>query len=262
MNRLLSSTLIFSLFGSPFAVAAEGDAHEVEEFVVTGSKRSKVQGKEHQNLAERMSIFGLGNSRLAESFFYNPGNFANVLSATTPTGSSSGRLVYSCQGGEPDTVRSEGSRIGRFGLGVGRFGLKLLGGTAGAIGSFSLLFSFSEWCDDNSPEDCGEYTWVEEVAITVIANGFYSTGIATGVSVWDRQDRFIHTLAGSLIGLGGGIALDAASDGNLLFSLCIPIITATAASEWSRGQPESRRYSLGLRPAPRGGLSVVAALQF
>ena len=261
MNRLLFSTLIFSLFGSPFAVAAEVDAHEVEEIVVIGSKQSKLQGNEHQNLAERMSIFGLGNSHLAESFFYNPGNLANVLSATTPTGRSSGRLVYSDQGDASDTVRSEGSRVGRIGL-------KLLGGTAGstvgAIGAVYLLFLTGVWefCDDNSPEDCGEVTWEEEVAAGVGAIGLYSTGIATGVSVWDRRDRFIYTLAGSLIGLGGGIALVNVTGRFGSSLLVLPVIAATAASEWSRYRPESRRYSIGLRPEPRGGLSVVAALRF
>lgn len=259
MNRLLFSTLIFSLFGSPFAVTAEGDAHEVEEIVVTGSKRSKVQENEHQNLAERMSIFGLGNGHLAESFFYSLGNFASVLfKATTPRGSS-GRLVHSYQGDSPDTVRSEGSRVGRIGL-------KLLGGsvggTVGAIGALVVGLSIYELCDDNSPEDCGEVTWEGEVAAGVGAVGLYSTGIATGVSVWDRRDRFIYTLAGSLIGLGGGIALVNATGRFGSSLLVLPVITATAASEWSRNLPESRRYSLGLRPEPRGGLSVVAALRF
>lgn len=232
MNRLLFSALIFSLFGSPFAAAAEVDAHEVEEIVVTGSKRSKVQGNAHQNLA-------------------------SVLFKAPPRGSS-GRLVHSCQGDSPDTVRSEGSRVGRIGL-------KLLGGsvggTVGAIGALVVGLSIYELCDDNSPEDCGEVTWEEEVAAGVGAIGLYSTGIATGVSVWDRRDRFIYTLAGSLIGLGGGIVLDTAT-GTFGFSLLVPVFTATAASEWSRSRSESRRYSLGLRPEPRGGLSVVAAVRF
>lgn len=77
MNRLLFSALIFFLFGSPFAAAAEVDAHEVEGIVVTGSKRSKVQGNTHQNLAERMDASGLGNGHLAKSFSYSLGNFAN-----------------------------------------------------------------------------------------------------------------------------------------------------------------------------------------
>lgn len=247
MNRLLFSVLIFSLFGSSFA-AVEVDAYEVEEI--------KVLGNAPQKTAER-SVSGLGSVHLS----YRLGNSDSVLSATTLTGKSSGRLVYSYQGDEPDTVRSEGSRVGWIGL-------KLLGGTAGGLGGgigavyFLLITGVWEFCDDNSPEDCGEVTWEEEAAAGVGAVGLYSTGIATGVSVWDRRDRFIYTLAGSLIGLGGGIALVDATGRFGASLLVLPVIAATAASEWSRDRPESRQYSLGLRPDPRGGLSVVAALRF
>ena len=256
MNRLLFSTLIFSLFGSPFAVVAEVDAYEVEKIVVT----DKVQGNAPQNIAERGDVSDLRNGHLAESFFYSP-SFASILFKATPTRISSGRLMYASQGDEPDTVRSEGARVGWIGL-------KLLGGTVGGtvgvIGAAYFLFATGavEWCDDNSPEDCGEYTWEEELAGGVAVIGLYSTGMATGVSVWDRRDRFIYTLAGSLIGLGGGIALVNATSRFESSLLILPVITATAASEWSRYLPESRRYSLGLRPEPRGGLSVVAALRF
>ena len=257
MNRLLFSALIFSLFGSPFAAAAEVDAHEVEEIVVTG----KVQGNAPQKTTERMNVSGLGNGHLAESFSYSSGNFASVLFKATPSGRSSGRLMYAYQNDNPNTTRKLAAGL-RTGL---RIGLKLLGGTVGGIGAITLAIyaSSGEWCDDNSPEDCGESksTWEENVASAV----YYSVGIAIGVSVWDRRDRPVHTLAGSLLGFGAGIAIARAWDDlgpPLLLPLLLPVITATAASEWSRNRPESRRYSLGLRPEPRGGLSVVAALRF
>ena len=254
MNRMIFSTLLLCFYGPSFA--AEVDDYEVEKIVVTG----KVWGNAPQNIAERVDGSGLRNGHLAESFSYSP-NFASVLFKATPTRRSSGRLMYASQGDEPDTVRSEGARVGWIGL-------KLLGGavggTVGAIGAvyFLLITGVYGFCDDNSPEDCGEVTWEEEVAAGVGAIGLYSTGIATGVSVWDRRDRFIYTLAGSLIGLGGGIALVNATGRFGSSLLVLPVIAATAASEWSRYRPESRRYSLGLRPEPRGGLSVVAALRF
>ena len=252
MNRMIFSTLLLCFYGPSFA--AEVDDYEVEKIVVTG----KVWGNAPQNIAERVDGSGLRNGHLAESFSYSP-NFASVLFKATPTRRSSGRLMYTSQGDRPDTVRSEGSRVGRIGL-------KLLGGsvggTVGAIGALVVGLSIYELCDDNSPEDCGEVTWEEEVAAGVGAIGLYSTGIATGVSVWDRRDRFIYTLAGSLIGLGGGIALVNAPGRFGSSLLVLPVIAATAVSEWSRYRSESRRYSLGLRPEPRGGLSVVAALRF
>ena len=239
MNRLLFSALFLYIYGSSFA--AEVDVREVEEIFPIGSELSEVLG----NASQKAS--------------YSP-NFASVLFKATSTRGLSGRLVYASQGDEPDTVRSEGSRVGWIGL-------KLLsgtvGGTMGAIGAVYFLFITGVWefCDDNSSEDCGEYTWEEELAEGVALVGLYSTGIATGVSAWDRRDRFIYTLAGSLIGLGGGLALvnETGRFGSSL--IVLPVIAATAASEWSRDRSESRRYSLGLRPAPRG-LSVVAALRF
>ena len=134
---------------------------------------------------------------------------------------------------------------------AGPIALKLLGGTVMGIGAFAFVFYTSfELCELG--QDCGG------APITLLA---VPVGISAGVSVWDQRDRFIYTLAGSLVGFGVGIALDIASDGGA-YSLWLPVITATAASEWSRYRPESRRYSLGLRPEPRGGLSGVAALRF
>ena len=242
MNRLLFSTLLLYLYGPSFA--AEVDVHEVEEIVAVGSKRSKVPGNAPQKTAERMNASGLRNSYLSESFSYSPGDFASVLFKATPTGRSSGRLMYAYQGDNPDTTLPRESKAGPIAL-------KLLGGTVMGIGAFAFVFSTSfELCDHG--QDC------DEVPVALLS---VPVGISAGVSVWDQHDRFIYTLAGSLVGFGVGIALDIASDGGA-YSLWLPVITATAASEWSRYRPESRRYSLGLKPEPRGGLSVVAALRF
>ena len=141
MNRLFFSVLIFFLFGSSFA-AAEVDVHEVEEIVAIGSKRSEVLGNAPQKTAERMNASGLGNGHLAESFSYSPGNFASVLFKATPTGRSSGRLMYAYQGDNPNTSRSRESKIGRIAL-------KLLSGTVGGIGAVTLYSnpkSFKRYC--------------------------------------------------------------------------------------------------------------------
>ena len=244
MHRLLFSALIFSLFGSPFAAAAEVEAHEVEGIVVTGSKRSKEQGNAYQKITDKMNASGFGDGRLAEDFSYIPSDFASVLFKAAPTGRSSGKLIYAYQGDKPDTTLPGESKAGPIAL-------KLLGGTVMGIGAFAFVFSTSfELCDHG--QDCGE------VPVSLLS---VPVGISAGVSVWDQHDRFIYTLAGSLVGFGIGIALDIASDGGA-YSLWLPVITATAASEWSRYRPESRQYSLGLRSEPRGGLSVVAALRF
>ena len=92
-------------------------------------------------------------------------------------------------------------------------------------------------------------------------------GAVIGVSLVDRQDNFRitlgHSLAGSVIGLLGGIGLTAASKGTLWPSLFVgPVAMATAWSERSRKPPESRRVSIGLVSDPQGHLSAVATLRF
>ena len=107
---------------------------------------------------------------------------------------------------------------------------------------------------------------------TLIANikGFCIGGMfgaVIGVSLVDRQDNFRitlgHSLAGSVVGLLGGIGLTAASKGTLWPSLFVgPAAMATAWSERWRKPPESRRVSVGLVPNPKGGLSAIATLRF
>lgn len=226
MNRLLFASLFLSLAGTSFA-ANEVNVHAV----AIGSNRP----------TEGMSASVFGN-----------GHFANVRSATTPIGGLSGRLVYSRQGDDLDTTKA--SRVAR----VTR---KLLyGAGTGIVAVFIVLSGNFEWCDDNSPEDCGEFIWDEEREFLFIPL-LIPMNIAMGVSASDQQDQFIYPLAASLLGFGMGIAYGAATD-EWLPSLWLPILTATAASEWSRDRADSRRYSLGLRPEPGGRLSVVAALRF
>ena len=150
----------------------------------------------------------------------------------------------------------------------GRIALKLLGGTVAGIGTATAIFfvSLSNWCgEDWCSEDQYEDNWADRLEEGFVVS-LIPMGIAVGVSAFDQHDRPIYPLAASLLGFGVGFALDVASaemSGSILgATLWLPVIAATVASERSRERPESRRYSLGLRPESGGRLSVVATLQF
>ena len=186
-------------------------------------------------------------------------SIALVLSFVTPT------LAVD------DAAEAPADSSGKPGLtSQNRIALKLLGGTIGGIVSgtavilivvYTADWCSEDWCADDSYED----RWSDRLGGAMLAS-FFPIGIAVGVTAFDRHDRQIYPLAASLLGFGAGYALDAASVGMggpiLGAKLWVPVIAATVASEWSRDQPKSRRYSIGLRPQPGGGLSAVAALRF
>lgn len=99
-------------------------------------------------------------------------------------------------------------------------------------------------------------------------------GTAVGVSGVDPQDNFLITLGGSaLLGWGVPVAIAFISGGEnliILSGLLGPIVGATIASErWRKPlaakphlKSEARRFSVGLVPDPKGGLSAVATLRF
>lgn len=141
----------------------------------------------------------------------------------------------------------------------GRIALKLLGGTAAGLGTATAIFfiSLSNWCgEDWCSEDRYEDHWADRLEEGFIAS-LIPISIAVGVSAFDQNDRPIYPLAASLLGFGIGVALE-----NWGIAMFLPVVAATAASEWSRNRADSRRYSLGLRPEPGGGLSMVATLRF
>ena len=150
----------------------------------------------------------------------------------------------------------------------GRVALKLLGGTAAGIGTTTaiILVAFSNWCsEDWCSEDRYEDNWADKLETGFVLS-LIPMGISVGVSICDQHDRPIYPLVASLLGFGVGYALDVASlemSGSISgATLWLPVIAATVASERSRERPESRRYSIGLRSEPGGGLSAVAALRF
>ena len=184
---------------------------------------------------EKWNASILGDGRFLGNFSYSQANKA--LAATTSAASSGKR--------EPN----------------GRIALKLLGGTVAGIGSgiatLYLWMTYDGCGEDWCSEDQDEYS-LEEGLIMLL----FPAGIAVGVSAFDRDDRFIYPLAASVLGFGIGVALEATVGSSLGAFAWLPLIAATVASEWSRERPESRRYSIGLRPEPGGGLSAVAALRF
>ena len=95
----------------------------------------------------------------------------------------------------------------------------------------------------------------------------YPLGVAAGVDRVDRYDRFIHSLAGSVVGFAVGAKLT--SPHNYLedsrwetwpLYVC-PLVGATIASELGRDSNESRRFSIHVVPRP-GALSAVAKVRF
>ena len=99
----------------------------------------------------------------------------------------------------------------------------------------------------------------------------YPIGAAIGVSWVDPCDRFILSLAGSLVGCAASLYIPrkrvyqfrAYGQWDVIWNWFVgPLVGATIASELLREPLESRRLSVGLGPSPRGHLSAVAKLRF
>jgi len=95
-----------------------------------------------------------------------------------------------------------------------------------------------------------------------------TVGFPIGVSLVDPYDSFVATLMGSVMPVGGGLALVGAGRGSWLsviggvVALCGPFIGSLSASEKSRQPPQARRVSFALSPTLNGGLSAVTTLRF
>ena len=146
----------------------------------------------------------------------------------------------------PDTLSGKTQRRDAKGTGK-RIAFKLVSGTLSGIGvSFGGLFLSS---------GVGVRGWAPITWSVLIG---YPVGSAIGVSLVDPHDRFIHSLIGSLLGVG--IAASASSS-DINF-LVFPPICATLASEMFRKPPKARRFSIGLVPNSNGDLSAVTTLRF
>ncbi len=105
MKHLLVSALSLLLVGVPVVAddeADEGDVYEMQEMIITGSKRPQTPGNVTQKIsiitADEMGSLVLGNGNLAEVLSYTPGNFANVLSRNDANWGSSGGLAHTYKG--------------------------------------------------------------------------------------------------------------------------------------------------------------------
>lgn len=95
----------------------------------------------------------------------------------------------------------------------------------------------------------------------------YPMGVAAGVSRVDPHDRFIHSLAGSGVGLLANFYIPipyqfSAFDWDVIWNWFVcPLVGATVASELGRHPDESRRSSIDVVPSP-GALSAAARWRF
>ena len=136
-------------------------------------------------------------------------------------------------------------------------------GIDGYYGKCRGLFPTNEQHDSEDGKLC------IDVGAFIGASTGWVLGVPIGVSMLEPNDRFIHTLEGSLGGFVTCGLFTMVSGGALWPSMIVaPVIFATLASEWSRHAKlsrkplEPRRFSVGLSPDRRGGLLTVAALRF
>ena len=110
---------------------------------------------------------------------------------------------------------------------------------------------------------CG---WGKVGVFMIGASAGYIIGCPLGMSAVDPDDRFLNTLAGSLLGAGVGVLIGSVTSRNVgaSFIFASPIgatIGLIIMSE--RSNPlRSRRFSIGLAPDRNGNLSVTATAQF
>ena len=110
---------------------------------------------------------------------------------------------------------------------------------------------------------CG---WGKIAVFLTGASAGYIIGCPLGMSIVDPDDRFLNTLAGSLLGAGAGVLIGSVTSRNVgaAFIVVSPFgatIGSIIMSE--RSNPfRSRRFSIGLAPDRNGNVSAIATLRF
>ena len=172
----------------------------------------------------------------------------------------------------PDTIFVKtDDRGGTAGRVVRKLLWGVVGGNVGVLPGALIGAFIDDGCDNSSSYEGGDGVCIELGLLIGMGTGWI-LGIPIGVNMEEPNDRFIHTLGGSLGGLVTGVLLTIV-DGTLSPSMIVaPIVGATLASEWSRNAELSRnplesrgkghRFSIGLVPDPRGNLAAVATLRF
>ncbi len=150
-------------------------------------------------------------------------------------------------------------RQGQNSTGGGRIAKKLAGSVLGGF-----LFGMAGGMAGMLIGDCTEDE--EEIGCEVeifFLGGWYGylVGVPVGMNRMDPHDRFIYSLAGSLIGGAASLALTDSKEEFWTLIIC-PFVGTTIMSEFFRKSLENRRVSIGLLPGPKGRVSAVATLRF
>ncbi len=135
---------------------------------------------------------------------------------------------------------------------------KLVGGVLGGG-----LFSFLGGTVGMNVGDCTEDDSFCELEKFLISGWFaYVVGLPVIMNKMDLHDRFIYSLAGSLMGGAAGFALFYTKEEFWPSMIICPLVGTTIMSELFRKLPENRRVSIGLLPGPKGRVSAIATLRF
>ena len=155
----------------------------------------------------------------------------------------------------------------------GRIAVKLVSGAllgvGGALGGgFSLYSLEKSGCSDSDTDESPFADCSGRLGAAIGASIGFGVGVPVGVTIWDPHDDPSDVLTGTILGLvAAGVLgkLLGIEENDVMYSISFLVVTpvfATLMSEWSRKPPESRRFSVGLRPDPKGRLSAVATLRF
>ncbi len=159
-------------------------------------------------------------------------------------------------------------------LGAGAAGASLLFWVGGMIGT--RIDEYYGHCRGWFPineQHASQEDSCADIAGFLGASTGWVLGASIGVSMVEPNDRFTHSLVGSLGGLVTCGLLTLISDGTLWPSMVAgPIVGSTVASEWSRhtglsgksdiAAGKARRFSIGLGSGPKGEIAGVLRLRF
>ena len=158
----------------------------------------------------------------------------------------------------PDTLSViDNRRQGQNSTGGGRIAKKLAGSVLGGV-----LLGMTVGLTGAAIVDCPENVSFCEIENFFILGWYgYVIGLPVGMNRMDPHDRFIYSLAGSLIGGAASLALTDSKDEFWTLIIC-PLVGTAIMSEFFRKPPENRRVSIGLLPGPKGRVSAFATLRF
>ena len=139
--------------------------------------------------------------------------------------------------------------------------------TAGILAGISLGFLAGTGAvlplDKCEKTFCG---WGKIAVFLTGASAGYIIGCPLGMSIVDPDDRFLNTLAGSLLGAGAGVLIGSVTSRNVgaAFIVVSPFGATLGSIIMSeRSNPfRSRRFSIGLAPDRNGNVSAIATLRF